>query len=203
MAFSECTLVHGSPLPGHCGGSEYPAEASGQKRPRPQNKPSAAFRSPEPSPGPGAQRRPGRSAPQAGPRRRRAGRAGGSAASSRLPPGSGVSRARRLRAPMEGSEDEEPGPEGPLRQLLKRQRKEKRELQGEGRYVRRRAGGEQAGERRRDTRGRLGSACPLRLPSRETPLGSASGSGGREGRRRPVEEEGAALAAPSQGDERG
>ncbi|XP_054489437.2 deubiquitinase OTUD6B isoform X1 [Agelaius phoeniceus] len=30
---------------------------------------------------------------------------------------------------MEGSEEEEPGPEGPLQQLLKRQRKEKRELQ--------------------------------------------------------------------------
>lgn len=34
---------------------------------------------------------------------------------------------------MEGSGDEEPGADGPLQRLVKRQRKEKRELQGEGR----------------------------------------------------------------------
>lgn len=34
---------------------------------------------------------------------------------------------------MEGSGDEEPGAEGPLQRVVKRHRKEKRELQGEGR----------------------------------------------------------------------
>lgn len=52
---------------------------------------------------------------------------------------------------MEGSGDEEPEADGPLQQLLKRQRKEKRELQGEGPMGRGRAGGGEGqgvGERR-------------------------------------------------------
>lgn len=71
---------------------------------------------------------------------------------------------------MEGSGDEESGPEGPLQQLVKRQRKEKRELQGEGRHARRRAGGEKAGERRR------GRAWPagLGVPSPPSLAGSSA-----------------------------
>lgn len=61
---------------------------------------------------------------------------------------------------MEGSEDEEQGPEGPLQQLLKRQRREKRELQGEERCAWRRAGGEQGGERRREHAGPAGLGVP-------------------------------------------
>lgn len=73
---------------------------------------------------------------------------------------------------MEGSGDEEPGPEGSLQQLVKRQRKEKRELQGEERHARRRAGGEKTGERRR------GHAWPAGLGGSSPP--STAGSPARQ-----------------------
>lgn len=98
--------------------------------------------------------------------------AGGSTESSRLPPGSGVSRARRLRAPMEGSGDEEPGPEGPLQQLVKRQRKEKRELQGEGAVPGAGRGGLGEG-----WGGRRGHVGPVGL-GEPSPLGSSTTSEG-------------------------
>lgn len=79
---------------------------------------------------------------------------------------------------MEGSGDEEPGPEGPLQQLVKRQRKEKRELQGEGRHAG--AGrGRRLGSGGGDTRGRR----PLSAFPRWRPRSAARGArrGGRDG----------------------
>lgn len=125
---------------------------------------------------------------------------------------------------MEGSGDEEPGADGPLQRLVKRQRKEKRELQGEGRRgpakggwgrgerslrrpPRRGWGGGGGGETqggpglvRRSQPGTWRGDAPRRRswkPRREKLGGSG---GGRLRQRRALGRAGAALALPSPGD---
>lgn len=119
---------------------------------------------------------------------------------SRAPPppprGEGVPRAG-----MEGSGDEEPGAEGPLQQLVKRQRKEKRELQGERRRgpvkgeagERAPSGARRAAGRWREARGGLGWTG-LGVPLSAFPGGTLrGGEAGSPGRRQ--EKRGGAAAA--------